>query len=337
MNTDFVVDISDRATDNLLVLFNTEVGREYLRERMGVPQDGRRPALLLRVLVDLQRARGDQGGQATGSRARRRHRHGGHRRRRACTPRRSTRIVGARPSRHLRRGGRRRGPGGLPRRRRTADMLECTHEDRQRMFNLGYYTWVEQQGVSFEEFDGAARARLLGRDPPDRARVGRHDRRVQRRGGRVTMPARPVTPGRLPLSARAAAPRSRPSGPSPGPARPRRPATTSTTCSARRSDLAAMAAQTTRLRTTPSCATALASTATTWPARAAGATRATWSWSRELDDAVAEVDGGGFRDDADRALDSLDGDLGFDRAGASGSRTRRATSRARTRPATSWA
>ena len=25
--------------------------------------------------------------------------------------------------------------------------------DRQRMFNLGYYTWVEQQGVSVEAFD----------------------------------------------------------------------------------------------------------------------------------------------------------------------------------------
>ncbi len=34
----------------------------------------------------------------------------------------------------------------------TAHMLECTHEDRLRMFNLGYYTWVEQQGVTFEEF-----------------------------------------------------------------------------------------------------------------------------------------------------------------------------------------
>ena len=39
MNTDFVVDISDKATDNLLVLFNTEAGHQHLRERMGVPQD----------------------------------------------------------------------------------------------------------------------------------------------------------------------------------------------------------------------------------------------------------------------------------------------------------
>jgi cysteine synthase A len=35
----------------------------------------------------------------------------------------------------------------------TADMLECDADDRARMFNLGYYTWVEQQGVPIEEFE----------------------------------------------------------------------------------------------------------------------------------------------------------------------------------------
>jgi cysteine synthase len=33
------------------------------------------------------------------------------------------------------------------------DMLEATQADRRRIFNLGYYTWVEQQGVSLEDFD----------------------------------------------------------------------------------------------------------------------------------------------------------------------------------------
>lgn len=32
-------------------------------------------------------------------------------------------------------------------------VLECTDTDRNRIFNLGYYTWVEQQGVSLEEFE----------------------------------------------------------------------------------------------------------------------------------------------------------------------------------------
>jgi cysteine synthase len=34
----------------------------------------------------------------------------------------------------------------------TDHLLETTHVDRTRMFNLGYFTWVEQQGVSLEDF-----------------------------------------------------------------------------------------------------------------------------------------------------------------------------------------
>ncbi len=32
------------------------------------------------------------------------------------------------------------------------DVLELTHDDRSRIFNLGYFTWVEQQGVPLAEF-----------------------------------------------------------------------------------------------------------------------------------------------------------------------------------------
>lgn len=32
-------------------------------------------------------------------------------------------------------------------------LMELTYADRKRIFNLGYYTWVEQQGVSAEQFD----------------------------------------------------------------------------------------------------------------------------------------------------------------------------------------
>jgi hypothetical protein len=34
----------------------------------------------------------------------------------------------------------------------TDDMLELTTKERERVFNLGYFTWVEQQGVTLEEF-----------------------------------------------------------------------------------------------------------------------------------------------------------------------------------------
>ena len=33
------------------------------------------------------------------------------------------------------------------------DVLELTHAERSRIFNLGYYTWVEQQGVGIYDFD----------------------------------------------------------------------------------------------------------------------------------------------------------------------------------------
>jgi cysteine synthase len=34
----------------------------------------------------------------------------------------------------------------------TSDLLETTTRDRDRIFNLGYYTWVEQRGTSVEDF-----------------------------------------------------------------------------------------------------------------------------------------------------------------------------------------
>ena len=34
-----------------------------------------------------------------------------------------------------------------------ANAIECTERDRNRIFNLGYYTWVEQQGTPFELFE----------------------------------------------------------------------------------------------------------------------------------------------------------------------------------------
>ncbi|MFZ0173679.1 MAG: hypothetical protein WAL04_18500, partial [Acidimicrobiales bacterium] len=34
----------------------------------------------------------------------------------------------------------------------TDNLLELTRAERERIFNLGYFTWVEQQGVPVEEF-----------------------------------------------------------------------------------------------------------------------------------------------------------------------------------------
>ena len=35
----------------------------------------------------------------------------------------------------------------------TDHMIDCTEADRRRIFNLGYYTWVEQQGIEIPDFE----------------------------------------------------------------------------------------------------------------------------------------------------------------------------------------
>jgi cysteine synthase len=39
----------------------------------------------------------------------------------------------------------------------TEHLLELTESDRHRIFNLGYFTWVEQQGVPLAEFEARRR------------------------------------------------------------------------------------------------------------------------------------------------------------------------------------
>jgi len=151
MNTDFIVDITDKATDNLLVLFNTEAGHRHLTERMGVPHNvvdqlcsfgySSIANVLAAIKVAKQQHLGPKDVIATvatdgaGMYA--------------------SEIDGIVQRDH--RGTFDAAAAGEVRAAfldgvDTAHMLECTHEDRLRMFNLGYYTWVEQQGVTFEEF-----------------------------------------------------------------------------------------------------------------------------------------------------------------------------------------
>ena len=150
MNTDVVVDVSDGDTDRLNVLFNQDEGRAYLVGR-GVPQEtiaaleafglssicnvlaaikvakrfglGRDDAIvtvatdgaaMYRTEVDKVLARDFPGGFGATEAAE--------------TFGRSLEGQGV------------------------GDMLELTREDRERIFNLGYYTWVEQQGVDIEDF-----------------------------------------------------------------------------------------------------------------------------------------------------------------------------------------
>ena len=47
--------------------------------------------------------------------------------------------------------------------RRPTTSLELDAPDRERIFNLGYYTWVEQQGIPLEVFEAPASPGVLER------------------------------------------------------------------------------------------------------------------------------------------------------------------------------
>ena len=64
----------------------------------------------------------------------------------------------------------------------TDAMIDCTERDRTRIFNLGYYTWVEQQGTPLAMFE-ARRAQSFWRDlrrylPVWDGLIGEFNRRV---------------------------------------------------------------------------------------------------------------------------------------------------------------
>jgi cysteine synthase len=151
MNTDLVVGISDAATDSLLYLFHDEAGRRFLVERKGVPQavvDGLAslgPSGIANVLAAIKIAKHYDLGpdQALITVA--------------------TDNAGMYPSEHpkilaTRYGGRFDEVAGAEAYGRylagagTDHLREMTHVERERAFNLGYFTWVEQQGVALEDF-----------------------------------------------------------------------------------------------------------------------------------------------------------------------------------------
>lgn len=151
-NTDFVIGVSDRSSDALNLLFNTEVGRRYLVERRGIPVEladalahlglsalanviasvklckylelGPDDAILT-VATDGAAMYGSQLEKSLSA---------------AFDGRFDAVSAGEAFGQHL---------AGIG----TDDLLELTHWERQRIFNLGYYTWVEQQGVSLEDFN----------------------------------------------------------------------------------------------------------------------------------------------------------------------------------------
>jgi cysteine synthase len=152
MNTDLVAGVSDRSTDALDVLFNTDVGRKYLATRQKIDPavlaalDGLGLSGIANVLGAIKTAKRlelteadvivtvatDSAELYASERAEHQARH---------FPEGFDEIHAAEVfARHMQAV--------------TDDrLIELSHIDRRRIFNLGYYTWVEQQGVPLEDFD----------------------------------------------------------------------------------------------------------------------------------------------------------------------------------------
>lgn len=151
MNTDCVTAVSDRSTDALDLLFNSDVGRSYLVDHAGIPPNSVAALTNLgysgicNVLAAIKTARWFGFGPdeavytvATDDAAmydaeretwRAEHHAAGY-----------ETVDAARAfGEHL---------AGV----RTDHYLEMSHRDRERILNLGYFTWVEQQGIPVETF-----------------------------------------------------------------------------------------------------------------------------------------------------------------------------------------
>jgi cysteine synthase len=150
-NTDVVTAVSDRATDHLAVLFSSAEGLSYLADRRGVPPETLAAlgsfglSSICNIVAAVKTAKYlDLGpGDAVVT---------------VATD--GAAMYGSERAKILARdfpdgfdgvaageafGRWMLGAG-------TDHLLETTKRDRERIFNLGYFTWVEQQGVSVEDF-----------------------------------------------------------------------------------------------------------------------------------------------------------------------------------------
>jgi cysteine synthase A len=152
MATDVVLAVSDRATDRLGVLFGTETGRRYLSERRHIGDDEIAAldsfglSSLCNIIGAIKVAKHYELGEGDVV---------------ATVATDGAVMYGSERELALRRYF----PDGFGEvaaaevfgehvlGATTDNLLELTHEDRRRIFNLGYFTWVEQRGLSLEQFE----------------------------------------------------------------------------------------------------------------------------------------------------------------------------------------
>ncbi len=151
MNTDFVVGVSDKSTDDLNVVFNTEIGQSYLKSRKGLNSNliKRLPefgfSAIANIIASIKLAKylkmgpddaiitvATDGADLYLSELNK-----------AIKAFRGVYddISCAEIFGHHLKGA------------SVDNVLELNQNDKDRIFNLGYYTWVEQQGVPIQDFE----------------------------------------------------------------------------------------------------------------------------------------------------------------------------------------
>ena len=151
MNTDDVTAVSDKTTDSLNLLFNTEVGKKYLREVKGVSEEAIKNLSLLglssicNVVAAIKVAKYYDMSEndvivtvATDS-AEMYETEIEKQKDKLFNSRYDEYDAAETFGQHLK---------GIS----IDHFMELTKVDKERMFNLGYYTWIEQQGIEFSDF-----------------------------------------------------------------------------------------------------------------------------------------------------------------------------------------
>jgi hypothetical protein len=152
MNTDVVVGVSDAASDALNLLFGSDCGREYMADRRKIDPD------LIQQFADV----GTSGlANIVAAIKLAKHLDYGPNDVVMTVATDSAALYGSERQTYLAR----RYPDGFDEVNAGEifarhmegivddNVMELRHTDRKRIFNLGYYTWVEQQGISVEDFD----------------------------------------------------------------------------------------------------------------------------------------------------------------------------------------
>ncbi len=152
MNTDYAIAISDRATDGLNAVFNTETGRATLNQRMGVSMEtldtmryfgfSSIANMLGAIKIAKQQGLGPNDAVLTVATD------GANLYTSELEDALST-FPGGELEANDAAGIIAEHLSGVT----TDHMIEANRVDRMRMFNLGYFTWVEQQGVELADFD----------------------------------------------------------------------------------------------------------------------------------------------------------------------------------------